>query len=105
MRVLPQTERDADGVRCRAQERDRAVHASAHRHGRATGSRGRAEDLADRGRERLDGERLAADGGSLEQRQAVERALETGRVGARDPLSVDAQSDGGPLAAARGIAR
>ena len=54
-------------------------------------------------RERLDGERLAADGGSLEQRQAVERPLETGRVRARDPVSVDAQSDGGPFAAARGI--
>ena len=105
VRVLPQTERDADGVRRRAQQRDRAVHASAHRHGCASGPRGRAKDLAERCRERLDGERLAADGGRLEQRQAVERPLEAVRVGGRDPLSVDAQSNGGPLAAPRGIAR
>ena len=57
-RVLPEPERDADRVRPCAVQRNRAVHAPAHRH-RDTPGRGlRLEDLAERRGERLDRERL-----------------------------------------------
>ena len=54
----------------------------------------------ERVRERVDRERLAADGRRLEQRQAREVALEPGRVGVDDPVAVHAQPDGRPLAVA-----
>ena len=63
-------------------------------------SRRGAEDRAERVRERVDRKRLAADRGRLEQRQAGERALEPGRVGLDDPVAVDEQPNGGPLAVA-----
>ena len=61
-------------------------------------------DGRDRVRERVGGERLAGDGGGLEQRQADERPLEAGRVGLDDPIVVDEQPDGGVVVAARGVA-
>ena len=65
-----------------AQQRDGAVDAAAHRDGDALGMRLRAEDLRERVRERVDGQRLAADRRSLEQRQPVERRA---RARARRP--------------------
>ena len=44
-----------------------------------------------------------ADRRRLEQRQPDEVALEPGRVGSDDPLPVDLEPDGGPVAAARRI--
>ena len=62
-----------------------------------------AEDRAERVRERVDRERLAADRGRLEQRQAGERPLEPGRVRLDDPVAVDEQANRSPLAVARRV--
>ena len=58
------------------------------------------EHRPDRVRERVDGERLSADGRSLEQRQPDERPVETVGVCLDDPLTVDGEAHEGPLAAA-----
>ena len=90
-RVEPEAQRDADRVRSGAQERDGAVDAAAHRDRDPARARAPArEDGRDRVRERVGGERLAGDGGRLEQRQADERALEARSVGLDDPVAVDA---------------
>ena len=103
LRVDPEPERHADRGRPCPQERDRAVHAAAHRD-RDPGRIGLGlEDRTDRVRERVDGEPLAADGGSLEQRQADERPLETVGVGLDDPVAVDDEAHAGPLVAARRV--
>ena len=99
-RVEPEPQRHADRVRQRAQQRDGAVDAAAHRDGDASGRRLGAEDRPERVCERVDGERLAADRRRLEQRQSREVAVEPRRVRLDDPVAVDAQADGGPLAAA-----
>ena len=66
--IEPEPERDADRVRAGAEKRDRAVDSAAHRDRHAPGRRRGAEDGRDRVRERVDGERLAADGRRPEQR-------------------------------------
>ena len=104
VRVDPEPERHADRVRPGPQQRDGAVDAAAHRDGRAVRIGRRGDHRPDRVRERVGRERLAGHGGSLEQRQPDEVALEPGRVGGDDPLPVDAQPDGGPVAVARRIA-
>ena len=58
---------------------------------------------ADRVRERVGRERVAADRSCLEQGQAGELPVEPGRVGADDPLPVDPEPNGGPVPAARGV--
>jgi hypothetical protein len=98
--VEPEPQRHADRVGQRAEERHGAVDSAAHRDGDAPGRRTGAEDRAERVRERIDGERLSPDRGRLEQRQAVEPALEARRVGLDDPVAVHAQPDGSPLAIA-----
>ena len=100
VRIEPEPQRHADRVRQRAQERDRAVDAAAHRHRDAAGRRRGPEDRPERVRERVDRERLAADRRRLEQRQTGEVALEPGRVRLDDPVAVHEQPDGGPVAAA-----
>ena len=102
-RIEPEAERDADGVRQRAQERDRAVDAAAHRHGGPTGARPGTEDRPERVRECIGGERLARHGRGLEQRQTCQRPRETFRVRLDDPIAVDEQPDRGPLAVARRV--
>ena len=62
-----------------------------------------AEDRAERGRERLDGERLPAYCSRLEQREPVERALEAWCVRSDDRVAVDRQPSGRPRVAARRI--
>ena len=101
--IEPEPQRHADGVRQRAQQRDRAVDSAAHRHGDASGCWRRAEDRPERVRERVDRERLAADRRRLEQRQARDVALEPRRVGLDDPVAVHEQADGGPLAVPAGV--
>ena len=88
-RIHPEPQRDAERVPSRAQERDRAVDAAAHRDCDALGMRLRAKDLRERIRERVDGERLAADGRSLEQRQSLDVAREPRRVGGDDAVALD----------------
>ena len=61
--------------------------ATATRPGRGCG----AEGLAERVRKRVDRQLVAADRGSLEQRQALERALEALGLGADDPVALDAE--------------
>ena len=90
-RVLPETERDADGIGPGAVQRHGAVDSSAHRNGDTAGLRRGREHLAERRRERLDRERLAADGGCLQERQPEERTIETGCVSGHDPLAVDGE--------------
>ena len=103
VRIEPEPQRHADRVRQRAEECDRAVHAAAHRHC-DTSRRGRcAEDGAERVRKRVHREGLAADGRRLEQRQAGDVALETGRVRLDDSVAVHVQPDCGPLAVAAGV--
>ncbi len=101
--IEPEAQRDADRVRHRAQQRDGAVDAAAHRDRRAAGTRLGAEHRPERGRERVDRERLAADGRSLEQRQSDEPAVEPFRVRRDDPVAVDGELHRGPVAVARGI--
>ena len=101
--IEPEAQRDADRVRHRAQQRDGAVDAAAHRDRRASGLRLGAEHRTERGRERIDRERLAADGGSLEQRQSDEPAVEPFRIRRDDPVAVDGELHRGPFAVARGI--
>ena len=98
--IEPQPQRHADRVRQRAQQRDRAVDAAAHRDRDASGRRLGAEDRPERVRERVDRERLAADRRRLEQRQARDIALEPGRVGLDDPVAVHYQPHGRPVAVA-----
>ena len=87
-----------------AEQRDRAVDAAAHRDGGAPGI-GAARRRRARSRWRARRWRASpGHGRGLEQRQPGEVALEPGRVGGDDPLPVDAQPDGGPLAVTRGIA-
>ena len=71
------------------QQRDGAVDAAAHRDRDALRMRVGAEDLRECVRERVDRERLAADGRSLEQRQSLEPALEPGSVRRDDAIAVD----------------
>ena len=69
-----------------------------------SGIRLRAEDLRERIGERVRGERLSGDGGSLEQRQPGERARKARRVGVHDPVAVDREAHKGELLPPRGIA-
>ncbi len=103
LRVLPEAKRHAHGVRLRAQERDRAVHASAHRDRDPTGRGLGGEHLAERCGERLHGERFAAGRGSLEQRQPGERPLEPVAVRLDDAVAFDREPDRAPLARASRI--
>ena len=91
------------GFRPGAEERDGAVDAAAHRDGDPLGVVVGAEDLRERIRERVGRERLAGDGGRLEQRQPGERPGHSGRVGLDDPVAVDDEPDERELLAARGV--
>ena len=102
-RIEPQTERHADGVRQRAQQRDGAVDAAAHRDRGASRRTLRAEDGTERVRERVDGERLARHGRGLEQRQAGEGPVEPGRIRLHDSVAVDGEPNRGPLPVAGGV--
>ena len=95
-RVVPEPERHPDRVRPGADERDGAVDAAAHRDGDAPGTRCRRKRRAKGGRECLDRERIAADCGRLDERQAFERSVEARRIGSDDRLVVDLQPDGRP---------
>ncbi len=103
VRVDPEAQRHADRALAGREQRDRAVHAAAHRDGGPRRVGRRAHRGPDRVRERIGGERLPAHRRRLEQRQADEVALDPGRVGPDDPLPVDLEPNGGPLAPARGI--
>ncbi len=103
VRVEPETKRHADGVRSRTEQRHRTVDAAAHRHRRPSGARLGAEDRSERRRERVDRERLAADGGRLEQRQSGQRALEPVGVRVDDRLAFDDEADRRPLAVPRRV--
>jgi hypothetical protein len=60
LRIEPQAERDPDRLRACPEERDGAVDAAAHRDRHPLGVGRRAEDAAQRRRERVHGERLTA---------------------------------------------
>ena len=104
LRIEPEAQRHADRLGQCPQQRDGAVDAAAHRHGRAPRARRRPEDRPDRVRERVDCERLAAHRGGLEQGQACKPSVELGRVGFDDVVAVDQQPYSRPLAAARRVA-
>ncbi len=101
--IEPEPESHANRIRQRAQQRDGAVDASAHRDGGAGRRRHRAENRPERVRERVDRQCLAADRRRLEQRQSREVALEPRRVGLDDRVAVDAEPHRGPLTAATGV--
>src|SRR5262249_32275668 len=103
LRVLPEAKRHANGARPGPEQRDRAVDASAHRHGDAIQLGSSVEDLTERRRERLDRERLAVDGRGLEQGQPHERTIEPWCVGSDDALALDRKPCGSPLATARRV--
>jgi hypothetical protein len=102
-RIEPEPERHADRLRPGAEEGDGAVDAAAHRDRHPPGRRRGAEDGPDRVRERVDGQRLAADRRRLEEREARERAFEPRRVRLDDPLAVDGEPDERELAVPRGV--
>ena len=87
--IEPEPKRDPDRLRPGAQQRDGAVDAAAHRDGDPFRIRRGGEDLGERVRERVGGERLARHGRGLEQRQPGERPREPGRVRVDDPVAVD----------------
>ena len=101
--IEPEAKRHADRVRQRAQERDRAVDAAAHRHRRPARLRLGAEDRPERIGERVDRERLAGDRRGLEQRQAGERPVEPRCVRLDDAVAVDEEPNRSPLAVAGGV--
>ena len=78
LRIEPEPQRDADRLRARAEERDRAVDAAAHRDRDALRVGLGAEHLPERVRERVDRELVAADRGCLEQGQTFERPSSPG---------------------------
>ena len=99
-RVEPEAEGDADRLRAGPEHGDRAVDAAAHRDRDTVGVGRGAKDLRQRVRERVGRERLPGHGGRFEQRQPVERAGDSGRVGLDDPVVLDDEPDEGKLAAA-----
>ena len=99
-RIEPEAKSHAHRVRQRAEQRDGTVDAAAHRNSHASGRRLGAEDRPERVRERVDGERLASDRRCLEKRQSSEVAVESWCVRLDNPIAVDAQPDGRPLAGA-----
>ena len=90
VRIEPEPQRDADRARPCLEQRDGAVDAAAHRDGDALRVAARAHRGADRVCERVDGQRLAADRGGLEQRQPAQVGCDAGRVGVDDRLAVHA---------------
>ena len=102
-RVLPEAKCHSDRARAGAQERDCAVDAAAHRDCDPPGVGLRDEDLPERGRERLDGERIAPDGRGLEQAQAGQGPVEPVGVRAHDALAVDCEPHGRPVAVLRRV--
>ena len=62
------------------------------------------EDLGEGVRERIGGERLAADGRSLEQRQSLEPALEPGSIRRDDAIALDREPHEREIFPARGVA-
>ena len=82
-----------------SQHGDGAVDAAAHRNRDAAGTPLRLEDLPDRGREGLDGQRLAPDRRRLDERQPGERPIEPGRVRGDDLVAVDGEARRHPVAA------
>ena len=102
-RVEPEAKRHADRLRCGAQERNRAVDASAHRDCGPPRARLGAEDRPERVRERVARKGVAADRGRFEQGQPLERTLEPGRIRLDDAIVVDEQANRRPFAAARRV--
>ena len=90
--------------RARAQQRDGAVDAAAHRDRDALRVGRRSHRRRERVRERVDRQRLAADRRRLEERQPAQVLREAVGVGVDDAVAVDAQPDRRPLRAACGIA-
>ena len=101
--VDPEAERHADGARARREERNRRVDAAAHRNRDPAGVGARADDRAEGVRERVHGQRLAADRGRLEQRQAAQVVRQAVRVGVDDPVAVDPEPDEREVRAARRV--
>ena len=97
--IEPEAQRHADRVRQRAQKRNGAVDTAAHRNGRASRLRLRAEDRTERIRERIRRERVARNRSGLEQREP----LEPGHVGLDDAVAVDDDANSSPLAVARRV--
>ena len=102
-RVEPEAQRDTDRIRRRAQERDCAVDAAAHRHRDPPGLARRSERRRNRVRERIRCERLTWHGGGLEQRQPLKWASEPRRIGFDDPIAVDDQTHERIRVAAGGV--
>jgi hypothetical protein len=110
--IRPETERDADGLVPgvpRLEERNRAVDAAAHRHGDAARARPRGDRGAEGVVERVERERLAGDGGRLEQPEARHVAAERLRAatlaaGGDDLPLRDREGDPGEVAVACGVA-
>ena len=106
VRVGPQLERDRDGLGAGAldqQRGDGAVDTAAHRYRDAVGIRFRSKDLADRVRERVGRERLAADRRRLEQSQPAQVAVEPFCVGVDDPVSLHGEPNKRDVPIARRI--
>ena len=99
--IDPEPKRHPDRRRTGSQERDCAVHPSAHRDGRAFPNRARTEDRADRVRERVHDESLPGDRRGLEQGQADERLLQPLGVSVDDAIAVDDQAYARPFVSTR----
>ena len=101
--IEPEPQRDPDRARTGAQQRHGAVDAAAHRDCDPPRIGCRGEDLGERVRECIGGERLARHGGGLEQRQPGERPREPGRVRVDDPVAVDRKPHERELLASCGV--
>ncbi len=110
--VRPEAQRHTDGLVAgvpRLQERHGAVHASAHGHGDAARARLRGDRGAERVVERVECERLARNGGGLEQPEPRHLAAQGRRSAALTPGGDDlpprdGECDPCEVAVARGVA-
>jgi hypothetical protein len=103
LRVDPQAQSHTDGPWAGAEQRDCAVDAAAHCDRDPVWVPTGLEDRPNRRSERVHGELVAADCRCFEQRQAVERAVESFRLRGNDPVAVDTQPDEPPLPVSRRI--
>jgi hypothetical protein len=101
LRVEPEPKGDPDRVWAGAQERDCAVHAATHRHGNTARLRCSPKGRGKRVRESVDRQFVAADGCGLEERQALERALQPLRLCADDCVVLYGKANERPASVAR----
>jgi hypothetical protein len=103
VRIEPEPQRDADGVRQGLEQRNGAVDTAAHRNRDPPGRTWRPKDGPDRVGKGVNSERLAPDRRSLEQRQSNERPIEPRSISLDNALSIEPKPHERKLSATRRI--